>query len=70
MANSTGATVAGALLDISALRYVPDAPLTLRSGICSPVYVDNRRLNFTPATMAQRHRRLMRALICEEALGL
>ena len=67
MANSTGATVAGALLDISALRYVPDAPLTLRSGIRSPVYVDNRRLISHPQ---QWHSVIagMRALICEEAL--
>ncbi len=40
--------VANALLDISAFRHVPDEPLTLRSGILSPVYIDNRRLIHHP----------------------
>ncbi len=44
MANSTEAAVANALLDIGAFRHAPDSPVTFRSGIMSPVYVDNRRL--------------------------
>lgn len=67
MAHSTEAAVAGALLDIGALRHTPDAPLTLRSGIRSPVYVDNRRLIHHPAQW-QSVIRGMRALIHEQAL--
>lgn len=44
MTNST----AKALLDIQALGYSPDAPLTFKSGIVSPIYVDNRQLPFQP----------------------
>lgn len=40
--------VAHALLDIGALRFQPDKPLTFKSGIVSPVYVDNRRLPYHP----------------------
>lgn len=40
--------VARGLLDIKAVVFTPDAPLTFKSGIQSPVYVDNRRLPFWP----------------------
>ncbi|MEO0565163.1 MAG: orotate phosphoribosyltransferase [Chloroflexota bacterium] len=40
--------VADALLDIGAVGFTPDAPITFKSGILSPVYVDNRRLPFHP----------------------
>lgn len=40
--------VAHALLDIGALRFQPEKPLTFKSGIVSPVYVDNRRLPYHP----------------------
>lgn len=36
------------LLDIQALGYSPDEPLTFKSGIVSPIYVDNRRLPYQP----------------------
>jgi orotate phosphoribosyltransferase len=41
--------VARALLEIQAVVFSPYAPMTLKSGIKSPVYVDNRRLPFWPA---------------------
>ena len=47
--NETAATVARALLEIDAVVFTPDAPLTFKSGIKSPVYVDNRRVPFWPA---------------------
>lgn len=37
---------AHALLDIRAVVYAPDAPVTFKSGIVSPIYVDNRRLPY------------------------
>lgn len=39
---------ADALLEIGAVGFSPDAPITFKSGIVSPVYVDNRRLPFHP----------------------
>lgn len=41
--------VARALLDIGAVGFNPQQPITFKSGIKSPVYVDNRRLPFHPA---------------------
>jgi len=41
--------VAQALLAIGAVGFAPDQPITFKSGILSPVYVDNRRLPFWPA---------------------
>lgn len=41
--------VARALLEINAVGFSPDKPVTFKSGIKSPVYVDNRRLPFHPA---------------------
>lgn len=40
--------VARALLAIRAVGFTPDKPITFRSGLLSPVYVDNRRLIFWP----------------------
>jgi len=40
--------VARALLAIGAVVFTPRAPVTFKSGIASPVYVDNRRLPFWP----------------------
>lgn len=42
-------SVAKALLDIGAVGFSPDAPITFKSGIRSPVYVDNRTLIYHPA---------------------
>jgi orotate phosphoribosyltransferase len=44
MTNSTART----LLQIKALGFSPDAPITFKSGIVSPIYVDNRRLPYEP----------------------
>lgn len=41
--------IARALLDIDAVGFSPHAPITFKSGIVSPVYVDNRRLPYHPA---------------------
>ena len=40
--------IARALLEIRAVVFSPRAPVTFKSGILSPVYVDNRRLPFWP----------------------
>lgn len=40
--------VARALLAISAVGFTPAKPITFRSGLLSPVYVDNRRLIYWP----------------------
>lgn len=40
--------IAGALLDVEAVRFNPYHPTTFKSGIRSPIYVDNRRLPFHP----------------------
>ena len=40
--------VARALLEIKAVVFTPRQPVTFKSGIQSPVYVDNRRLPFWP----------------------
>ncbi|MCE2473794.1 MAG: orotate phosphoribosyltransferase, partial [Anaerolineae bacterium] len=37
------------MLDIGAVGFSPDAPITFKSGIRSPVYVDNRALIYHPA---------------------
>lgn len=47
--NAIETAVANALLDIGAVMFTPRAPVTFKSGIISPVYVDNRRLPFWPA---------------------
>lgn len=40
--------VAKALLEIGAVGFKPKEPVTFKSGIVSPVYVDNRRFPFHP----------------------
>jgi len=42
------AAVARALLEAGTVTLTPDAPVTFKSGLRSPVYVDNRRLIFAP----------------------
>lgn len=44
----TTVSVARALLDIGAVGFTPDQPVTFKSGLRSPVYVDNRKLIFHP----------------------
>lgn len=41
--------VARALIEIGAVGFSPQNPITFKSGIVSPVYVDNRRLPYHPA---------------------
>lgn len=45
---SVKADVAQSLLKIGAVGFTPDRPITFKSGILSPVYVDNRRLPYYP----------------------
>lgn len=40
--------IANALLDIRAVGFALEKPITFKSGIISPVYVDNRRFPFYP----------------------
>lgn len=44
----TEQAVARALLDIKAVGFALEKPITFKSGILSPVYVDNRSLPFHP----------------------
>ena len=48
MNSSTKRSIAKALLDIGAVGFAPGAPVTFKSGIVSPVYVDNRTLIYHP----------------------
>ena len=41
--------VAEHLLDVQAIRFAPDEPFTLASGLLAPVYCDNRLLLSSPA---------------------
>ncbi len=45
--------VARALLEMGAVVYTPDAPITFKSGIVSPIYIDNRRLPYVPEAWHQ-----------------
>ena len=49
MKANTKRSSAKALLDIGAIGFSPAAPITFKSGIQSPVYVDNRQLIYHPA---------------------
>ena len=46
---NTKQSIAKALLDIGAVGFSPESPITFKSGIRSPVYVDNRALIYHPA---------------------
>ena len=50
---NTSEKVAQALLDISAVGFVLDKPIRFKSGILSPVYLDNRRFPFYPEQWAE-----------------
>jgi len=47
--DARSAAVARALLAAGTVTLTPDEPVTFKSGLRSPVYVDNRRLIFQPA---------------------
>ena len=48
-ANDTARKIAHALLDIGAIHVQPQAPIRFKSGILSPIYIDNRHLIFHPS---------------------
>ena len=48
MTMSLKQSIAKALLDIGAVGFSPASPITFKSGIRSPVYVDNRALIYHP----------------------
>lgn len=45
---TTSQKIARALLEIGAIGFVVEKPITFKSGIISPVYIDNRRFPFFP----------------------
>ena len=45
---TTAQKVAQALIRIGAVGFSPEEPVTFKSGIISPVYVDNRKLPYHP----------------------
>jgi orotate phosphoribosyltransferase len=45
--------IAAALLDIDGVGFRPDAPVTFKSGMKSPVYCDNRKFPFWPVQWAK-----------------
>lgn len=48
MATELQLGVAQTLLEIGAVRFIPQEPITFKSDLISPVYVDNRLLPFWP----------------------
>jgi orotate phosphoribosyltransferase len=46
---TTSQEYAKALIKIGAVGFKPDEPITFKSGMLSPVYVDNRRFPFYPS---------------------
>ncbi len=50
---STPQKIAQALLKIGAVGFKPKEPITFKSGIVSPVYVDNRKFPFYPEEWAK-----------------
>ena len=48
-ANDNARKIAHALLDIGAVHVQPQTPIRFKSGILSPIYIDNRHLIFHPS---------------------
>jgi len=67
MTSNRQPAIAQALLQINAVGFSPEKPITFKSGLRSPVYVDNRRLPFHP-TQWQTVLHGFRALIEEKNL--
>jgi len=59
--------IAGLLLQIKAIGFAPETPIQFKSGMLSPVYVDNRKLPFFPEVW-QEVVRGMASVIESEAL--
>src|SRR5215475_6861761 len=57
--------IAAALIDIGAVGFTPQAPITFKSGLLSPIYVDNRQVPFYPQVwrlVIEGFQRLMQSL--------
>ncbi|HEX7018352.1 MAG TPA: orotate phosphoribosyltransferase [Patescibacteria group bacterium] len=52
MNNTLATAVAHSLIEIGAVGFVPQKPIRFKSGLLSPVYIDNRRFPFYPAQWA------------------
>jgi orotate phosphoribosyltransferase len=61
--------IAEALLAIGGVGFKPDAPITFKSGIKSPVYCDNRRFPFWPQEWVKVIRGF-EALIADRGIGV
>jgi orotate phosphoribosyltransferase len=68
MTSNKQVAIAQALLQINAVGFSPEKPITFKSGLRSPVYVDNRRLPFHP-TEWQTVLHGFRALVEEKSLN-
>lgn len=70
---NTKRSTAKALLDIGAVGFSPQAPITFKSGILSPVYVDNRQLIYHPRawhTVIEGFRSTIKTLDAELIAGV
>ncbi len=65
--------VATALLEIGAVKFVPESPITFKSGLKSPVYVDNRKLPYHPQQwhiVVEGFKTIAQAVSCDILAGV